>query len=556
MRRLTSARLGRRLIFSAAATAAALLSIAVGPATPAAAHPLGNFSVNEYQRLTFSPDRVDVAAVVNTAEVPTLQDKSAVDANSDSDPSEPERAAFAAKACAEFAAQFMVNVGGAPLKWTMTPGTYEYAPGAAGLQTARLTCALSAPATLHQATTVTVENQHRADRVGWHEMTATAEGVHLVDSPLPDKSISDELRAYPPGQGPTSLLDTRTATLRVEPGAGSAPATKPRTPEANDPLTAATMWAERSFERMAGGHLSPLLTVLAVVLALLLGAGHAALPGHGKTVLAAYIAGRSGRPRDALMIGTTVTATHTGGVLILGLLISTVTGLAAERLLGYLGVISGVLIVIVGAGLLVSAIRRRPPGHDHGHGHSHDHGHGHGHGHSHDHADDSGHRPALVPAGSGADADADTDADATAAAQTLAQAHPMPHTESGQSPHLHPYPHTRSHDQPGLSRLGLAGMGIAGGLVPSPSALIVLLSAISLGRAIFGVVLVVAYGIGMAGTLTAAGLLLLAVQRRITRAGGRLAKLGTAIPAAAPLVTAVLVLVVGCWLAIRAFATL
>jgi nickel/cobalt exporter len=95
-------------------------------------------------------------------------------------------------------------------------------------------------------------------------------------------------------------------------------------------------------------------------------------------------------------------------------------------------------------------------------------------------------------------------------------------------------------------------MGIAGGLVPSPSALVVLLAAVSLGRTTFGVILVLAYGLGMAATLTAAGLLLLAVQRRITRTDGRLSRLGTAWPAAAPLITATLVVVVGVGLAMRA----
>jgi ABC-type nickel/cobalt efflux system permease component RcnA len=99
-------------------------------------------------------------------------------------------------------------------------------------------------------------------------------------------------------------------------------------------------------------------------------------------------------------------------------------------------------------------------------------------------------------------------------------------------------------------------MGVAGGLVPSPSALVVLLAAVGLGRAVFGVVLVIAYGLGMAVTLTAAGLLLLAVQRRITRPGGRLARLGATIPAIAPLATAALVVVVGIGLTIRAAASL
>lgn len=112
-------------------------------------------------------------------------------------------------------------------------------------------------------------------------------------------------------------------------------------------------------------------------------------------------------------------------------------------------------------------------------------------------------------------------------------------------------------DDPGpaarLSRRSLVGIGIAGGLVPSPSALVILLSAIALGRTAFGVLLVIGYGLGMAATLTAAGVLLVKVRdryQRLTLSGrvGRLLRTWTAI---APYATALLVLVVGLGLIAR-----
>jgi ABC-type nickel/cobalt efflux system permease component RcnA len=110
--------------------------------------------------------------------------------------------------------------------------------------------------------------------------------------------------------------------------------------------------------------------------------------------------------------------------------------------------------------------------------------------------------------------------------------------------------------RPPVSRRGLLGMGVAGGLVPSPSALVVLLSAIALGRTVFGVVLVIAYGAGMAGTLTLAGVLLVRLRDRYaerTRVGR-----GTALvrrwSRAAPFATASLVIIVGLGLAIRSLA--
>ena len=294
----------------------------------------------------------------------------------------------------------------------------------------------------------------------------------------------------------------------VATGAGGSTSTAAAAAPRAGTLTRWTAAAERYFQHVAGGrHLTPVVAVLAVLLAVLLGAGHAVLPGHGKTIMAAYLAGRRGRIRDAVAVGGTVTLTHTGGVLVVGLLLSTSAAFAGDRLLAYLGVASGLLVFAVGVGMLLNLRRRRKAAaehhhHDHHHGHGHDHGHdhGHGHGHGHDHDHDHGHRH---------------------------------------------------------GRLGLAGIGLAGGLVPSPSALVVLLGAIGLGRAGFGILLVVAYGVGMAATLTGAGLLLVVLQGRIARVTGRsrlVARLGARFPAAASTATAGLVVVVGAGLALRAAA--
>lgn len=100
--------------------------------------------------------------------------------------------------------------------------------------------------------------------------------------------------------------------------------------------------------------------------------------------------------------------------------------------------------------------------------------------------------------------------------------------------------------------------------MPSPSALVVLLGAIGLGRAGFGVALVIAYGVGMAATLTAVGLLLVVAQQRLARltaAGGwtgrlgtRLSHLGSRLAASTPTATAALVVVVGLGIGFRAIA--
>ena len=109
-----------------------------------------------------------------------------------------------------------------------------------------------------------------------------------------------------------------------------------------------------------------------------------------------------------------------------------------------------------------------------------------------------------------------------------------------------------------MSRRGLVGMGIAGGLVPSPSALVVLLSAIALGRTAFGVLLVIGYGLGMAATLTAAGLLLVRLRDRVQihRGEGRLSRVGAGWMRLAPFATAALVVVVGLGIAARSLSQL
>lgn len=496
----------RRILLVAALAAVGFAAL---PAGPAAAHPLGNFSVNRYAALTVHPDRIDATAVADIAELPTLQDPPA--------------------SCAEAAAALTVTVDGAGLTWTVSQSSLVFAEGAGGLRTSRLQCRLSAPATLSRPAEVAVTNRFRDDRIGWRELVATGSGVRLAGSPLPTTTVSDELRRYPDDLL-TSPPDVRSATFSTAPGApaaasgATASAPSPGSGAEALGLSGPLAGAERWLGDLVGGQrLTPLVGLLAVLLALVLGTAHAALPGHGKTVMAAYLAGRQGRPRDALAVGATVTLTHTGGVLILGLLLTTFAGVAGEAVLGWLGVASGILVASIGVGSLLAAVRRRrrsahasaapqtDPGHEHGHAHAHAHAHGPDHAHTHEHR------------------------------QEHSRGHGHAHTHGHGPGHGH-------HHGPG--KWGIAGMGIAGGLVPSPSALIVLLGAMALGRTMFGVLLVIAYGLGMAATLTAAGLLLIRLRDRLD---GRL-RFFTRWQAAAPSATAALIVIVGLGLAGRALS--
>jgi ABC-type nickel/cobalt efflux system permease component RcnA len=98
----------------------------------------------------------------------------------------------------------------------------------------------------------------------------------------------------------------------------------------------------------------------------------------------------------------------------------------------------------------------------------------------------------------------------------------------------------------------ILGMGVAGGLVPSPSAVVVLLGAVALGRTVFGVLLVVAYGVGMAATLTTVGYLVAKTPRRLGRVRGLAdSQVAARLSAVAPLLTAGLVVLVGLGLTLR-----
>ncbi|MEU4161563.1 hypothetical protein [Actinoplanes sp. NPDC026670] len=554
------------------------------PAAPAQAHPLGKFSVNQYAGLTLRADLVEVSAVVDAAELPTLQDRSRADGDGDGVLQDAELERYAEAECGRLADGFAVTAGGQRLAWSVSSPVYTLTSGTGGLETSRLECELAAPARLDGIAEVRADNGYRADRVGWREITATGDGVRLSSSTVPVESVTGRLRAYPQDLL-TSALDVRTATVQVGgDGTPGAVAGRPLDMPAGPGLLAA---AQERVEAALGGRLTPVVVGLAFLLAVLLGAGHAVLPGHGKTVMAAYFAGRRGRIRDALAVGGAVTFAHTGAVLVVGLLLSTSTALAGERVLTVLGVASGVLVVLVGAGMLITA--RRPHTHTHSHDHTHSHGHGHGHGghphthgpgghaHHHDHGHHH-HEPSDSPSEPGkasgpGEANGPGEADGPGEARKQGKANgsseasgteeasgPGKASGSGRADNSGALAGSGGRGGRLRRRLGLAGIGLAGGLVPSPSALVVLLGAIGLGRAGLGVALVVAYGLGMAATLTAVGLLLVVAQNRlshlITARGwaGRLSRLGGRAAAGAPTATAALVVVVGLGIGLRALA--
>ncbi len=521
----TAWRAGHRRRAGAAIVATALglvtgVSVALAPA--ASAHPLGNATVNHYDGLQLFPDHVAVRAVEDIAEIPTLQREPDIDTNGNGTLSPAERSAYAARQCQSLAAADRIAVDGNRLALAVLSSDYSERPGAIALKVGRLVCLLHAKADLTHPAMLSIDDQWDSDGIGWHEITAVGTGVSVQNSVFPAQSVSGELLRYP-NNLLTSPLDIHSGTIAVAPGnAASTYRARHLLPAASLPLRALNSLANQFNSLVGAKHLTVGVGLLAVLLSMLLGAGHAFLPGHGKTIMAAYLVGRQGRRRDIVTVGATVTLTHTAGVLVLGALISITAAFAPTAAEQYLAIVSGLLVAGVGVGLLISALRRRRVA------------------------------PALVSEVEGSLVTLD------APDRILVGANSPPTAAPASHEHGHGHGHGHAGDRGGqgepqrFGRGGLIGLGVAGGLVPSPSALLVLLAAIALGRTAFGVILVLGYGLGMAGALTAAGLILVRLRGRLGRVlDGRAATM-TRLVNALPVATACLVLVVGIALTLRA----
>ena len=416
-----------------------LIAVAVGAlAWPAlaAAHPLGNFTINRFSRIEVSGPRLYVRYVLDMAEIPTYQ-AGPID-----------QGTYAQR----IAANAHLSVDGRQVRLVPLRSALAHPRGAAGLHTTRLEVILAGPV-LHGPVFVSYHDNNYRDRIGWKEI--------VVGKTSP--STSHELRAYPKDllQSPLDTTSAR-ASVTPKPGRDVPPSlSKGATLEAPDRV------ADSGFASLVGrSHLSALVILASLVAALFWGAAHALSPGHGKTIITAYLVGQRGTPRHAALLGLVVTITHTIGVFALGAVTLALSQwIVPETLYPWLNLVSGLLVVGIGAAVLRSRLRRRGP-----------------------HADD------------------------------------------------HHHHHHHHHETPDtLSLRSLLAVGVSGGLLPCPSALVVLLAAISLHRIAFGLVLIVAFSAGLALTITGIGLVAVLARSTFRRIGfdGPLVRL---LPAASALV--------------------
>ena len=334
---------------------------------PAAAHPMGNFSINVHLGIAFEEPAIVVTLIVDMAEIPTFQEKDNLDSSGDGQVSPSERETYAADACSRHKEEVVVLIDGIPIGLNSDDYTLDLLPGAAGLEIMRLGCAYHLEFPEGDTGELTVTNRVYAGRIGWREMTAAAQGFAL-ETDVPVLSPSEQLTQFPPGP----VEDRSVATIAYSRENGAVSAAPPAT------------FVERLGDNFEIGW-------LAVLTAVGLGAAHALAPGHGKTLMAAYLVGRRGKVRHAAGLGLAVAVSHTLGVGILGIVtVLTTARFEPERIYPWLSIISAGLVTTIGAVMLVRALVAKRHGHNHDHGHSHDHdhdrGHSHEHGHSHDHA--------------------------------------------------------------------------------------------------------------------------------------------------------------------------
>jgi nickel/cobalt transporter (NicO) family protein len=343
---------------------------------------------------------------------------------------------------AAIANALVVSVDGSAVSLHVADRSMRFQPGQAGLDTLRVEVVFTAIVD-SGVHRLTVHDGTDPDRIGWREITAhTAGGAQLDGSDVPSTSPSNLLRTYPQDML-SSPVHVTDATLTFRPGLAA-------TSSASllGPLAPAAPVRDSLVGLLDASRTSTLVLLLTGFAAMGLGAAHALSPGHGKSVMAGYLVGTRRSARAAVGLGLTITATHTVGVFVLGLITLTATAVVTpESLYPVLTLLSGVVILAVGGVLVLSRIRSFHHARSHTAAHNHAH-----HSHPHDHLHAGGHSHSRVP-----------------------------------------------------GNKGLIAMGIAGGLVPCPSALLVLLAAISLHRVAAGLLLIVAFSAGLALVLVGIG---------------------------------------------------
>jgi nickel/cobalt exporter len=446
------------------AAVAALLALLLLPAA-AGAHPLGNFTINHLSRVSIGSSRVQVAYTLDQAEIPTFQERGLAPAD------------VLARKVAEARRGLELTVDGARVPLAVEPGArISFPPGQGGLPLTRVEVRLVAP--VSKPRNVALHDGTFPGRLGWKAVVVAPGAGTDVRSSVPASDPTGGLRHYP-GDLLKSPLDQRSASFTVQPGSGRV--------SAPDGVRGGSGPENRSGDGLAG-IFADAASGRGVLLLLLLaafgwGALHALSPGHGKSMVAAYLVGTRGTARHAVALGVTVTIAHTAGVFALGLVTLALSQyVLPEDLYPWLTLASGLLVVGVGIGVLRARVRKVRADHHHDHDHHHEHAHDHDHDHQHE-----------------------------------------------------------------VSWRALIAMGASAGLIPCPSALVVLLAALSQHQVVLGLLLITAFSFGLAATITGIGLAVVYARSLVSRLN-----VPSRAASALPALSALVIVVVGCVLTAKA----
>jgi len=477
---------------------------AVFAAIPLLAHPMGNFSVNHYSGIKLTPDSIELRYLIDMAEIPTFQELQA--AGLKPDPQDPHIPGYLRSKADEFSRGITLKLDGQAARLECSERQVIFPPGAGGLPTMKygFTCRAPLAGVKSGQHLIEYRDDNFPGRAGWKEIIVNADAALGLVTQAPHSDRSGELSNYP-----TDLLNSPPQDLNVNAmftlpivaqaaqsgGARAAsnrmraihPASAPSPKQRQAALpstTAVGKIQERHSNIQAPGlqpnaqgtprsaftqliaaqNLSLWFLVSAAFIAMGLGALHALEPGHGKTLVAAYLVGSRGTAAHAVLLGGIVTLAHTAGVYALGAVTLYASQyIVPEKLYPWLGVVSGLVIVVFGLLMFLRRWVNEDPALTKDHRHWYD--------------------KAVLPAAIG------------------------PHASQATGD-----PSPRS-----VPMRQLLVLGITGGLVPCPAALVVLLSAIALHRIGFGFFLIVAFSSGLAAVLIAIGLLMVRAGRMMSR---------------------------------------
>jgi ABC-type nickel/cobalt efflux system permease component RcnA len=520
MHRPTARARARRFALNATLFTLVVVVGLMATASRAMAHELDPFSVDRYVALLVGPEQLEIDYVAVLFEDATQDDGDRIEANP---------MAY----CRELIDGVAVSVDTEAVRFDLATSTTSRRPGGAGLTTMFVECgAVAALANDEVNRVLRLDDSNYTGRSGWREIVVVGDRTEVVGDVL-DRSPSRRLTDVPPiEENPdvsTVGIEFRTSD-DVGPASLLTAVVGEPAERSGDPFTDLIAKADQG---LVGG-------LVALGLAAFLGGLHSLAPGHGKTVIGAYLIGTRGTKVQAFILAIAVALSHTLGVLVLGILTYLAgAAFAPERVYPWLQALSAMIVLGIGVWLVAAAVgelrARRVETTRHLNHHDHcpiDRGHA-----ESDQVGADRERGEMALAGQSAQRSAGT--------STIAEArhvhgephdHDHDHDHHGHAHHGHAhddhdhhngwhrhgiFPHTHRYDLDELDLSGkvswktLALLGLSGGLVPSTSAIIVLLGAIQLNRIAFGGLLILAFGIGMSIALVSVGLGMVALRDRV-----------------------------------------